>query len=82
MTDLPGIFTYEDVERWWAAESTRLRAEGLARMEELLLRDRIPDGVAEFIRSECARALDEKVREGFEMLRAMRARELDPAMIH
>lgn len=68
MTDLPTIYTYEDVARWWEERAAQARAEGLAQVEQSIRRDQIPDGVADYIRAECERAIDEKIREGREMI--------------
>lgn len=64
----------------WAEKSARLRAEGLARTEEACRRDGLGVLETEFVVAQAEIALDAKIDEGFEMIRASRARALDPPL--
>lgn len=64
---------YAALALWWAEESARLRAEGLARTEGLCRRDGLP---------EAATAIDVRIRDGYEMLRAARDREEPAPTMH
>lgn len=65
----------------WAEKSARLRAEGLARTEEICRRDGLNVLEVEFVVAQAEVALDEKIEAGFEMLRAARARAPVPPTI-
>lgn len=54
----------------WAEKSARLRAEGLARTEEACRRDGLGVLETEFVVAQAEIALDAKIDEGFEMIRA------------
>lgn len=56
----------------WAEKSARLRAEGLARTEEACRRDGLGVLETEFVVAQAEIALDAKIDEGFEMIRARR----------